>query len=113
MAIKPRDSSSEQQDPPPFMKLPTEIRLHIYELALADILTRIESFASCLEFVYEMKLGFRGALALLLASKAIRAEFSEGVILLVTTRCESFSARLEALKLEWKRRNCTETFDLR
>ena len=84
------------------MKLPVEIRLYVYELALENNLTYIESFASCPTFVYEKKLKFRWALALLLASKAIRAEFSEGVMLLVTARCESFSARVQALELEWE-----------
>lgn len=84
------------------MRLPVEIRLYVYELALKNNLTYIESFASCPTFVYEKKLKLRGALALLLASKAIRAEFSEGVMLQVTARCESFSARIKALELEWK-----------
>jgi hypothetical protein len=39
MSTESSDLGCDQQDLPMFMKLPTEIRLHIYEIAREDILT--------------------------------------------------------------------------
>ena len=84
------------------MKLPTEIRLYVYGLALEDILTHIKAFASYATFVYVVKLKFRGVLALLLTSKAIRAEFSEAVMPSVAAHCKDFSAHVKMLELDWR-----------
>ena len=84
------------------MRLPVEIRLYVYELALKDILAHIESLESHAPSVQGAKPRFRGALALLLTSKTIRAEFSEGVMPLVAARCEDFSAYVNMLELNWK-----------
>ena len=100
MAAKSRDLKSDQQESPIFMRLPAEIGLYIYDLALEDILTQIESTTSCYYLNRGTKLDCRGALALLLTSKAIRAEFSDGILPLVTAHCEDFSSRVEMLKLD-------------
>ena len=84
------------------MRLPTEIRLYVYELAFEDILTHIKSFVSYATSVYGVKLKFRGALVLLLISKAIRAEFGEGVMPLVAAHCKDFSAHVKMLELDWR-----------
>ena len=104
MATQSSDLRSEQQDSSLLMRLPAEIRLYVYELALEDILTHIESFVSYATSVYGVKLKFRGALALLLTSKAIRAEFSEGVMPLVEAHCKDFSAHVKMLELDWRMR---------
>lgn len=102
MPINSSDLRSDQQDFSLLAKLPAEIRLYVYELALEDILSHIKAFVSYATSVYGVKLKFRGALALLLTSKAIRAEFSKGVMPLVTAHCKDFSARVEMLELDWK-----------
>lgn len=94
----------DQQDSPLFLRLPTEIRLCIYELALEDALTQIESFIRFPTLSPSTTLKCRGPLALLLVSKAIRAEFSEGVMPLVTAHCKDFSARVEMLKPDWEKK---------
>jgi hypothetical protein len=102
MAAKSRDLKSDQQESPIFMRLPAEIRLYIYDLALEDILTQIESTTSCYYLNRGTKLDCRGALALLLTSKAIRAESSDGVLPLATAHCENFSSRVQMLHLDWE-----------
>jgi hypothetical protein len=102
MATKSGDLKSDQQDPPLIMQLPAEIRLYIYELALGNILTQTDSFIARPSRIYRKKLQFRSALALLLTSKTIRAEFSEGVMPLVTARCERTSDRIEMLEVDWE-----------
>jgi hypothetical protein len=102
MATKPSDLSSGHKYPLLFMQLPAEIRLRICELALEDILTQIEASTSSYYHVRGTKLDCRGALALILTSKAIRAEFSDGVLPLVTAHCEDFSSRVKMLKLDWE-----------
>jgi len=102
MPTNSSDLKSDQQDFSLLTKLPVEIRLYVYGLALEDILTHIEAFISYATSVYGVKLKFRGALALLLTSKAIRAEFSEGVMPLVAAHCKTFSAHVKMLELDWK-----------
>lgn len=102
MSTTSSDLKSDQQDFSLLTKLPAEIRLYVYELALEDTVAHIEAFVSYATSVYGVKLKFRGALALLLTSKDIRAEFGEGVMPLVTTHCKDFSARVEMLGLDWK-----------
>ena len=105
MPINSSDLKSDQKDLSLLMKLPAEIRLYVYEFALEDILSHIEAFVSYATSVYGVKLEFRGAIALLLTSKAIRAEFSEGVMPLVTAQCKDFSARVEMLELSYALEN--------
>lgn len=84
--------STEQPERSSFLKLPIEIRLIIYKLALQDTLTSPDltrpgaSYPRC-----------RGALALLLTNKLIRAESAKEMQPIVKSEHERLSAYAESL----------------
>lgn len=74
----------------------------VYELALEGSFTHIDTFIPFKKPITSAKLTCRGALALLLTSQAIRAEFGEGVLPRVAAHCEDFRSRVKILELEWE-----------
>lgn len=91
----------------PFMKLPAELRLVIYELTMNDMMRHI---ASCIVPVSTggWKLRTRGTPALLLASKTIRAEGGKTLSPLVSVHLESYRDLVS--KLELNKRLTREEF---
>jgi hypothetical protein len=86
------------QKPFPFMKLPTEIRLAIYELTIHDMMRHITSFIVPLSpGVWQLRI--RGTPALLLTSKTIRAESGKALLPLVSAYLELFKDFVSELEL--------------
>lgn len=85
--------STEQPERSSFLKLPIEIRLIIYKLALQDTLTSPDFTRPSASYPK-----YRGALALLLTNKLIRAESAKEMQPIVKPEHERLSAYAESLK---------------
>ena len=94
----------------PFMKLPPELRLLIYEFALEDLIptmayptpnrpAAICRFSS--PYISAMQLRARGILALLLTNKEIRAESSKAVMPSMPAHLQNYRTRSWLDREEW------------
>ena len=89
------------------MKLPAELRLIIYELVLHDVIpilalgTPAMSYYACCGPSCA-----RGALALLLTNKEVRAESSKAMMPSMLGRLESYRTRMQLVEQEWDELEC-------
>ena len=95
MATQGTNLESGPQQTFPFMRLPAELRLVIYELTMDDMIEYTE-FSNQSSSMVGSQMRARGMLALLLTSKIIRAESSKVLRPLWTIYLDGF---LEAVKL--------------
>lgn len=86
MASQTASLDSNKKQPFPFMKLPPELRLVIYEHALQAAIP-----TSCA----------RGALALLLTNKEVRAESGRAMMPSILDHLESHKTRVEFVERKW------------
>jgi hypothetical protein len=96
--MAPQAAGLGAQKPFPFMKLPAEIRLTIYELTIHDMMRHITSSIVPLSpGVWQLRT--RGTPALLLTSKTIRAESGKALLPLVSAYFELFKDFVSELEL--------------
>lgn len=82
------------------MKLPAELRLVIYELALEDVIPTRAPRSPTKLYITSCGLSrARGALALLLASKEVRAESSKAMMPSMLRHLESYKMRVKLLSM--------------
>ena len=87
------------------MKLPAELRISIYEYALTDTINHIVSSISSPAPVLGPQMPVRGTLALLLTSKAVRAESSKALASYMSPQVSIFKIRVSMLEIERKIKN--------
>ena len=94
-ATNPNDSTKQ---PFPFMKLPAELRLIIYELALDDVIPTLTSVM--MNITYCGASCAVDALALLLTSKEVRVESSKAMMPSMLGHLESYKMRVDCVERE-------------
>ena len=79
----------------PFLKLPAELRLAIYKLAMEDLIATLPPPNSVL--MARLRPRYRGALALLHISTSIRQESTREMLPLIQAHCEKLEAHARSL----------------